>query len=102
MNDYISKLELVGVNQQGEKFNIIAKVGKPYFDENSQMKEWRCSASISPLHENLDDAGGIDSFLALSRAMGLVVYLLKVFVDNGGKLYLQSGEEFPFYAYGNG
>ena len=52
---------------------------------------WACPVSIEGLHAKLHDAVGIDSWQALSLAMGLTRQLLGYFLEDGGKLYWEEG-----------
>ncbi len=99
MKECISKLEIIGVNSDGARFNIIAKVGKPYAVDG-KYEEWACPISLEPLHKSLHDAHGIDSFQASCLASKLIIDLLKGFKEKGGKLQYMTGEDFLLEAYG--
>ena len=99
MKECISKLEIIGVDSDGKRFKIIAKVGKPYPVEG-KYDLWVCPISLEPLHKKLPDIHGVDSFQTLSLASKLIIDLLKNFKDKGGKLQDMTGEDFPLKGYG--
>ncbi len=99
MKECISKLEIIGVDSDGTRFNIIAKVGKPYAVDG-KYSPWACPISLEPLYKNLSDIHGIDSFQSSYLALKLIIYLLKSFKEKGWKLQYMTGEDFLPEAYG--
>ena len=99
MIECISKLEIIGVDSDGRRFTIIAKVGKPNPVEG-KSDLWACPISLEPLYKNLPDVQGVNSFQASCLASKLIIDLLRSFKEKGGKLQDMTGEDVPLNAYG--
>lgn len=83
--------ELIGEKPDGSRINITAKIGQPY---RVYGNKWACPISLTPLHDNLADVRGQDSFHALSIACATVIALLIRFKDQGGKLLTDEKHEY--------
>ena len=100
MNEEIAKLEIIGINKDGSRVNITAKVGKPYpVEGNKELDEWACPVSLEPLFGSLHDAHGSGSFQSLCLANNLILDLLRGFEEQGGQLIHEDGTKFPLQAF---
>lgn len=103
MNEFIAKLEITGIQPDGGRIKITAKIGKPYpVEGNEDIDEWACPVSLEPLYSRLHDAHGGGSFQALCLASNLILNLLQGFKEKGGQLFHEDGTLFPIEAYSFG
>jgi hypothetical protein len=65
---------------------IFVGIGPPY--ERSDGA-WAVSVTIEPLHKELSNAVGMDSWQAITLGMKLVKSILRTFVRDGGSLFLE-------------
>jgi hypothetical protein len=89
MNDesLVAERILFAIDKNNSEVEIRIAVGKPYPIDNS----WACAVKVDPLHKNLHDIYGVDSWQSLQLASKLVKILLEDFVEKGGKLYFEKG-----------
>jgi hypothetical protein len=100
MKDEIAKLEVIGIQKNGSRIKITAKIGKPYpVAENEDLAEWACHVALEPLYTRLHDIHGGGSFQALCLASNLLLSLLEGFIEKGGQLVHDDGTTFPIEAY---
>jgi len=100
MTKTIARTKLIGVRADGERQEIEIKIGTPYkIEHEDNLEEWACPVSLEPLYKKLHDAHGSDSFQAMCLAASLVIDLLAAFRENGGRILMESGDEFPLEAY---
>jgi hypothetical protein len=86
--ELIAERRIAAVSPKGEKLTLRVAVGRPYQVDDVS---WACPVSIEGLYDKLHDAVGIDSWQALSLALGLARQLLGHFLEDGGKLYWEEG-----------
>jgi hypothetical protein len=98
MKNEIARLEINGIESDGNNINVVAKIGKPFLIKGTPPL-WSCPVSITPLYEKLPDIKGVDSFQSLCLAKNFILSLLKGFVEKGGQLKLGDNTEFPLEAY---
>ena len=89
MVEYIAEREMTAVAPEGERFTIVARIGRPCLVGE---KEWTCPVALDGLYNSLADQHGVDSWQALQLAYSLCLDLLDSFVEKGWKLYLWPGE----------
>jgi hypothetical protein len=99
MNPIVAQIVIFGQRPGGQRFQITVRIRTPY-QVSGEHEEWACPVSLEPLYANLRDIHGGDSFQALCLAVRLVHQLLKGFVEDGGSLTYETGEEFPLDSYG--
>ncbi len=103
MKDLIASMKIIGITPNGERIEILAKIGKPYPVEGQEdIDEWACPVSLEPLYKRLHEAHGGGSFQALCLASSLILNLLHGFIEKGGKLIHEDGTSFPLEAYSFG
>ncbi len=90
----IASQVIFGQRPSEEKFQISVTIGMPY-ETGKSPNEWACPVSISPLHNEIRDVHGDGSLQALCLAVSCVYTMLEYFVEDGGKLLYETGEEFP-------
>jgi len=96
MDSMIAHTRILAQRGGEEPFEVEVQVGTPYQD---RPDEWACPVAVSPLYGRLRDARGDSSLQALCLAASLALNLLQDFKDEGGSLFLVSGEDFPLAAY---
>ena len=100
MKKVTASLEVIGVQRGGERFPIVISIGVPYEEAGSAGRvRWACPVAIEGLYSRLADMVGENSLQALCLAIYLVRLLLQGFIEDGGRLLLHSGEDFPLDAY---
>ncbi|MGD9008125.1 MAG: hypothetical protein PVG41_09395 [Desulfobacteraceae bacterium] len=101
MNDIIAFTSVFGQRPGEESFEIKIEIGTPYRC-GDDPEEWACPVAVRPLHKNLRDAHGSDSFQSLCLAISLAQNLLQDFREKGGSLTHENGELFPLESYSFG
>ena len=96
MDDVVAGEDLVAVRATGERVSIQIRLGRPY---QKSPESWACPVQVEPLYPRLPDVVGSSSLQALSLAQRLALYLLRGFIEDGGKLLYVGGDEFPIDAY---
>lgn len=96
--DVVAQLKLVGVRHSGERFPVLAQIGRPYLNKGSP-ESWSCPVSLEPLYPQLVDQVGVDSMHALTLACRLVFTLLNGFSLEGGRLLYEDNSDFASNAY---
>lgn len=86
----------LAVHRDGRRVPVEVRIGQP---ELVAPGEWACAATLAGLHEKLVPMRGGDPLQALLLAVGLVRMLLTGFVQEGGRLLFESGEDVPLSAY---
>jgi len=86
----------LAVYSDGRRVPVEVRIGVP---EPVGHGEWACAVTLTGLYERLAPMHGGDPLQALTLAVGLVRMLLTTFVDTGGRLLFESGEEVPLSAY---
>ena len=101
MKETISHLDLILLKPSGEKLPVSIEIKRPYEIKDGKGADFaRCPVSMRGLHENLSDIAGENTFQALTLAIAFVRTMLKHFIDDGGKIYLNDGKsEFDFGPY---
>lgn len=90
VTEIIAERSLFAISAKGEKLTLRIAVGRPYQVDDVS---WACPVSIEGLYTKLHDAVGVDSWQALTLAIGLTRQLLDHFLEGGGKLYWEEGGE---------
>ncbi|HEX5206730.1 MAG TPA: hypothetical protein VFW10_02915 [Steroidobacteraceae bacterium] len=80
----VARRELVGERADGERFNIVIRIGMPYVVNDVS---WACPVAVDGVDQKLADMHGIDSWQAMLLAISLVRSRLEHFLETGGKLY---------------
>lgn len=90
MNTVVAQRKLIGRSPDGAQFDIEIQIGTPYRDGEA----WACPVALTPLYHRLADIHGVDSFQAVSLALGLVHRLLESFREKGGTISYPVGDDF--------
>jgi len=90
MTEAIAEERLVAVRPTGERFEVVATIGRPY---QRGPEEWACAVSLEGLHGKLAEMVGGSSLQALCLGVTLVRRLLSGFVEDGGKLFYPGTED---------
>ena len=93
----IAEETIFGRRQAGERFDVHIEVGVPY-QWGDDPNEWACPVSMRPLHSELRDIHGGSSLQALCLALSLAKSLLEGFLQSGGQLTYETGENFAIDA----
>lgn len=101
MDDVIAQTELLGESKDRGRFSIRVQIGRPYL-RAKDPEMWACAVSLEPLHGQLADIAGEDSFQALCLANRLAASLLEGFVQSGGRLLNDDGTAFSVKTLGFG
>lgn len=80
----VARRELVGERADGERFNIVIRIGMPY--EVNDVS-WACPVAVDGVDRKLADMHGVDSWQAMLLAISLVRSRLEHFLETGGRLY---------------
>ena len=99
VKDPVASLEVVAVTAEGKQITLSIRIGRPHQVEGG---DWDCPVEMLPIHGELADIRGVDSFHSLWLACSLVLKLLESFRSSGGKLYDSEGGEFPLEGYLSG
>ncbi|SRR6266480_3926688 len=99
MDDAIAITELIGETKNRGRFSIRVQIGRPYL-RAKDPDMWACPVSVDPLHKQLADIAGEDSFQALCLASRLATSLLEGFVQSGGRLLNDDGTTFSLDNFG--
>jgi len=83
MKEIVAERDLIGIDPEGSKFQIMLKIGKPYAVDNGH---WVCPVGAIGLYRRLRDVRGKDPLQALVRAFKLLRQMLEYFIDDGGRL----------------
>jgi hypothetical protein len=76
----------------GRAFQVLVGIGLPYARPDGS---WAAQLVVDPLHSNVSEEVGMDSWQATTLAMKTVKSVLQQFVRGGGSLFLE-GESEPF------
>lgn len=99
MKDPVASLEVVAVTPDGKRLNVTATIHEPFRDANGS---WVSQVQVAPLHAQVVDVRGVDSFHAVWLACSLILKLLEHLKSGGGQLLNADGTEFPLQAYLSG
>jgi hypothetical protein len=99
LSDIIASEKLFGQRTGEERFSITIEIGRPYKWGGDSSTEWACPVSVAPFDTIVKGSHGEGSFQALCLALRTVQLQLVHFREQGGKITLESGDEFPLDAY---
>lgn len=102
MDSITASTKFRGIRSDGEEIVIHLEIGTPFLRAKYSQDDWACPVSLTPLHQKLADATGIDSFHSLCLASSLALDLLQGFIDDGGRILFEDGTEVPLQAYAFG
>ena len=77
--------------KDGESFTMQLELGTPYQVDGSELSEWACPVSLTPMFGQLADMHGTDAIQSMTLAMGLARSLLQQFLHEGGQLLAEDG-----------
>lgn len=83
---FIVEDSLVRVAPDGSESTITARVGTPFFLENS----WYCAAELEGVDGRYQDRSGLNALQALCLATSLIQQRLAHLIEDGNFLYLPS------------
>ena len=87
MEKVIASRNLIAIKPSGEEVKVFIKIGTP-FEERPHL--WQCPTEIKGLYEETFELAGMDAYQAILSATGHVKFMLKMFLENNGKLYWAS------------
>ena len=87
-----------GQRAGGERFVITIEIGQPFKWGGSSPTEWGCQINMPPLRSK-SVTHGEGSLQALCLALRRAHSELSAFMQDGGRLTLENGDEFPLNAY---
>lgn len=82
---------------EAERFIVNVEVGVPY-QCDTDPEEWACPVAVKPLHQKLRDTHGDSSLQALCLSLSLAKSMLEHFLEEGGQLTYDNGEEYALEA----
>lgn len=89
----IATLHCFGHKCGEDRFEIKVEIGAPY-KSRKHPENWACAVRLEPFLDRVRDVYGVDSFQALSLAIGFVQMLLNQYCAEGGSLSYEDGSEF--------
>jgi hypothetical protein len=89
MSNSVASRELIAVSKDGERFNVVLRIGAP---QPGPRDSWICTTSTEGLPHRPVETHGADSLQALLLAIQTMRGQLEHFVKGGGKLYLPGDE----------
>jgi hypothetical protein len=85
-----------GVDADGRPVAIVVAIGMP---EQAGDQEWVCPVSVSGFTDGVQPLRAGDPLQALGLAVALVRSLLAGFVESGGRLTYEDGQDVPLDSY---
>jgi hypothetical protein len=95
VKNLVAKMVVVGVRPDSARVTLTVQIGRPYEEAGA----WACPIDIAPLHGQLADIRGTDSFHAVWLACTLALKLLDNLTAEGWRLEYADGSEFPIEDY---
>jgi hypothetical protein len=86
----VGSSEFLFLLADGSKRKVLVRVGKPYKDADGP---WRCPCELAGFEPRYVDMAGADSMQALCLAVSVVRRRLEHFIEDGGRIFYESGEE---------
>ena len=103
MKELVATLNLIGIEPDGKRIDILATIGKPFLvPGHEDIDEWACAVFLEPLYKTLHNVHSGSSFQALCLASNLILKLLSDFIDKGGQLVHEDGTQFSLGECGFG
>lgn len=99
MDAPVAILKCIAAEVDGRRFPLTVSIGKPY-QSDTEPETWSCPVIIDPLHTHLRHIVGGDAFQSLCLASRMALDLLASFVERGGRLIDEDGNDVPLDAYG--
>ncbi len=90
MANLIAEQKLWSVSSSTVSKTLVLKLGAP---EKIDTDQWQCFWEIHGLHENVKPVISNENWHSLMLAIKTIEQLLTFFVEDGGKLFFQSGSE---------
>ena len=81
---------LLAVSSDGKQFNVYLKIGKAVKDNKGN---WVVQFSVKPFENSTIDTVGYDSWQATKLAMDTGSSILRKFIRDGGKLFLEEDDD---------
>ena len=98
MSASLAILEGIAIDQGGARFPFRVSIGAPY-QSHVDPDTWQCTVAIDPMHPDVPDIAGGDSFQAVCLACRMAVDVLRKFVERGGRITYDGAEDVPLEAY---
>jgi len=89
---------IVGQRAGGERFAITIEIGRPFKWGGISPTEWACQIKVAPFRAKAV-IHGEGSLQALCLALRYVHSELAAFIEEGGKIIHEDGNDFPLTAY---
>ena len=89
-NNYVAQTKIKAMAPDGRTFSVRLGVGLPY---EISKEVWACSVVLDGLQQRIPDMRGVDSWQALQLACQTIGQFLQYFVESGGKLYHDEGDD---------
>lgn len=99
MDEPVADLKCIAVESDGRRFALTVSIGRPY-QSGTEPETWSCPVVIDPLHTHLRHIAGGDALQSLCLACRMAFDLLLNFVERGGRLVDEDGNDVPLDAYG--
>ena len=94
LNDIIASDSLYGKRAGEDRFVISIEVGRPHKFGGTSPTEWVCPLRVDPFFSSGSKIHGEGSLQALCLAVEMVRFLLANFLEEGGDITLEGGEQF--------